>query len=269
MEVITTYKRKPALVMDGYRYRAHRTADTNVWWRCVNERKQKCKGSLKTTADNQVIRATPHQCLPNFDQQEIQKAIHVCKKRAQEELDTPVPVIFKEEFAKVTAKGIAIPKYDSAKTMLCHARRRALGTSKKVLPSPRSEAGESEVLQSTEVTNEIFKLPNPVRMTENSDSWNVSENIESPRSPEMRETSEVSRMTQHTNVPSVSINDQVPRVRKSSEVGRSTETAEVSPLEVLTPSLEDIISQVKSARCTDVPQCSVVCSVWLNPTMLS
>ncbi len=153
MEIILTYKGKPSLILDGYRYRVCGQTQTYINWRCVKEKRIKCKGSLKTTLDyKEILESKHHDCIPNIAETEIVKAKYVCKKRIAEEMSTPVTTIYKEEFTELVNRGYEfvadVPKYESVKTSFCQERRRALGT----MQNPENSAQIS-------FNDEMTKLP--------------------------------------------------------------------------------------------------------------
>lgn len=93
----------------------------------------RCKGSVKTTTLYELLDSTPHQCVPNVAEVEVQKAKYVCKKRAREEISITVRSIYNDEFRKILNKGYdlaaELPTYDKVRSGLGKERRKSLGTS--------------------------------------------------------------------------------------------------------------------------------------------
>lgn len=131
-EVTSTKTGKPSLVLEGYQYRVHRKNEKCISWVCVKDKKEKCKGSLKTTIQYEVLQQMAHTCIPNVAEVEVKKAIINCKKRVRDKVSVPVNVIYQEEFTSIYSKGYdlvaEVPKYSSAKGYLCKERRKKLGT---------------------------------------------------------------------------------------------------------------------------------------------
>ncbi|KAF6202851.1 hypothetical protein GE061_003256 [Apolygus lucorum] len=132
MEVTSTSRGKQALVFDGFRYRCHRKTEKCTSWVCVNDKKSRCPGSLKTTPNLTILSRTSHICteVGTIEQEVIAKK-EQCRKRASEELSVPVHVIFLKEFGELKDRGYDfvghLPNYESMKSSLCSIRRKALG----------------------------------------------------------------------------------------------------------------------------------------------
>ena len=48
------------IVVDGYQLRRYREKEDSVTWVCVKEKKEKCKGRIKTTKQFKVLTKIPH-----------------------------------------------------------------------------------------------------------------------------------------------------------------------------------------------------------------
>ena len=81
--------------------------------------------------ENTIVRRVDHSCTGNIAEVEVAKVMHNCKKRAREETDVPVNVIFQKEIQKCYNQGLelvaSLPLYENAKTSLNRQRRNALG----------------------------------------------------------------------------------------------------------------------------------------------
>ena len=55
METIKTNQGGAKLLLDGYSYNRKKTGDKQIYWRCSNEKKFNCKGSVKTSFDVSYI----------------------------------------------------------------------------------------------------------------------------------------------------------------------------------------------------------------------
>lgn len=132
VEILSTSKGKPSLVINGYQHRLHRKFKETISWLCIKSKKEKCKGSVTTDFNHAVIRRNDHSCIPNIAEIEVKKTMENCKKRVKNDVSIPVSKIFREEFAGIRDKGYDLvaetPLYDNAKTALCRERRKVLGT---------------------------------------------------------------------------------------------------------------------------------------------
>lgn len=81
--VIETSKGKPAAVFNGFVYRKHRIDKNNCEsWLCVNEKKDSCRGVLKTKG-GLVQTATTHTCKNDIACAEVTKQVSSARKRAR------------------------------------------------------------------------------------------------------------------------------------------------------------------------------------------
>ncbi|CAH1110938.1 unnamed protein product [Psylliodes chrysocephalus] len=99
IEFITTTKGKPSVLFSGHQYRIIRDIHGVVTWLCVNEKKQRYKGSIKTREGKLIASSEkPHVCSSQEAELDVQKKLHICRKRAREDLSIPVCEIFRREF---------------------------------------------------------------------------------------------------------------------------------------------------------------------------
>jgi hypothetical protein len=90
MEYIKTTKGQPCLIYQGFRYTTLLVkVGGDIRWRCV---KRECKGQL-ITRDGGVIKEEKHLCVPDTAGNEVFKATEKAKKRAREEVETPISKI--------------------------------------------------------------------------------------------------------------------------------------------------------------------------------
>lgn len=82
MELIETTRNKPSVIDgSGFQYRQIRKHTNGVIsWMCVNERKNKCKGTLKSRGKT-VLSITDHACTPNAKKTEVAKFLCAARKR--------------------------------------------------------------------------------------------------------------------------------------------------------------------------------------------
>ena len=75
-EVIETTKGNFLALHDGYQYRKYRTNTANITtWECLNEKKEKCKGRIKTTDKTVLNITTNHNCKYDDAKIEVKKII--------------------------------------------------------------------------------------------------------------------------------------------------------------------------------------------------
>lgn len=127
MEFLETKRGQPKLAYLGHKYTHLRdNKDSTKAWRCIN---RKCSGYL-TSCNLEVIRQTPHTCVPDPASVDVEKCILQCKKRVREELTT-VPKIFNSSLASIKDAGLEfvteVPSFTSKKSALYRERRKALG----------------------------------------------------------------------------------------------------------------------------------------------
>lgn len=65
VDLISTTKNKPSLLVDGYQYRMHRKTEKYISWVCSKDKKEKCKGNIKTDFEHNVMNVTFHSCVAN------------------------------------------------------------------------------------------------------------------------------------------------------------------------------------------------------------
>uniref|UniRef100_A0A0A9XIY3 Fructose-bisphosphate aldolase B n=1 Tax=Lygus hesperus TaxID=30085 RepID=A0A0A9XIY3_LYGHE len=162
MEVTSTSRGKQALVFDGFRYRCHRKTEKCTSWVCVNDKKSRCPGSLKTTPNLTILSRTSHICteVGTIEQEVIAKK-EQCRKRAREELSVPVHVIFREEFGELKDRGYDfvghLPNYESMKSSLCSIRRKALGAEQNMVAASRKPR-KKRIIESEFIENDPLAL---------------------------------------------------------------------------------------------------------------
>ncbi|KAG8178920.1 hypothetical protein JTE90_014126 [Oedothorax gibbosus] len=81
-EILSTKKGKPCLILDGYKYRIHRTTKCYIRWTCTEEKKSKCKGSVTTNLNHQVLRQVIHSCIPNPAAIDVKRKLAVVQKKS-------------------------------------------------------------------------------------------------------------------------------------------------------------------------------------------
>lgn len=132
VEILKTKRGNTCIVVDNYQLRRYREKEDIIIWVCLKEKKEKCKGRVKTTKQFEVVSKIPHTCVPNVAEIEVKKIMEKCKKRVREDVSVPVNKIFQEEMSEINMRGYDIvsetPSYENVKTSLCRQRRAVLGT---------------------------------------------------------------------------------------------------------------------------------------------
>ena len=127
MEFLETQRGCPKLAYMGHKYtRLRKNKDGTETWRCVL---RKCGGFL-TSLELNVVRQTPHSCVPDEANVEVEKCLLQCKKRVRQEL-TPIPQIFNTSLATIKDAGLEfvteVPSFTSKKSAFYRERRKVLG----------------------------------------------------------------------------------------------------------------------------------------------
>lgn len=124
---LETPKRKPCALAGGHRYLFTKRNEYDVvFWRCEKYFKEKCRGGIATSG-NRVIKVTAHVCVPDPSRVDIVKALHVCRRRAREDVDIPISRIVAEEFTPLRDRGLEnVPSYLSLKSSLHRERQKHL-----------------------------------------------------------------------------------------------------------------------------------------------
>lgn len=99
IEFIKTRNGNSCLLLDGNRYRIVREKNEVITWRCVNNKKLKCRGSIKTS-DSVLIEGSVknHICTQNDAEMEVREKMYICKKRAAEDINIPIHDLYRQEF---------------------------------------------------------------------------------------------------------------------------------------------------------------------------
>ncbi|KAL4126003.1 hypothetical protein QTP88_010235 [Uroleucon formosanum] len=116
IEIIETTKGKPLAIFNGYQFRKYRQNENGTVWVCLNEKKYKCTGRMRTK-NLEIINFSDHLCKPDV--------------AASESSYTSSSQIFRQEISPLFQKGYDhvtnIPTYAYAKTTLNRIKKRTLG----------------------------------------------------------------------------------------------------------------------------------------------
>lgn len=130
IEIIETTKGKPLAIFNGYQFRKYRQNENGTVWVCLNEKKDKCTGRMRTI-NLEIINFSDHLCKPDVAASEVKKQFDNARKRVREESSYTSSQIFRQEMSPLFQKGYDhvtyIPTYASAKTTLNRIKKRTLG----------------------------------------------------------------------------------------------------------------------------------------------
>lgn len=84
IEIIETTKGKPLAIFNGYQFRKYRQNENVTVWVCLKEKKDKCKGRMRTK-NIEIIHFSDNSCKPDVATSEVKNNLIMQTKRVREE----------------------------------------------------------------------------------------------------------------------------------------------------------------------------------------
>jgi len=79
IEIIETTKGKPLAIFNGYQFRKYRQNENGTVWVCLNEKKDKCKGRMRTK-NIEIIYFSDHSYKPETATSEVKNNLIMQEK---------------------------------------------------------------------------------------------------------------------------------------------------------------------------------------------
>ncbi|KAH9640003.1 hypothetical protein HF086_008098 [Spodoptera exigua] len=135
--IIDSRRGGKTLLRAGHKYIKRRENKNSSTWHCVNRRNSiKCSGYITIeNTNNTIIKDYKHsdQCVPHFEDNEVQIAISECKKEVNSNYGS-VQKIFEKHMGNLKDKGLHltgnVPDYKKLKTVLYRHRNKSLNVPK-------------------------------------------------------------------------------------------------------------------------------------------